>query len=53
MYGREDIYAVRPGKPEIPKDMGFFTQNTNRVPSILGRSISPLLACNLFLIPIS
>ncbi|CAF9941819.1 hypothetical protein IMSHALPRED_002916 [Imshaugia aleurites] len=31
----KDIYAVKPGKPEIPKDMGFFTQNTNKVPSIL------------------
>ena len=38
MLRREDIYSVKPGKPEIPKDMKFFTQNTNSVPSILGES---------------
>ncbi|KAI0009074.1 cytochrome P450 monooxygenase-like protein [Xylariaceae sp. FL0662B] len=31
----KDIYQVKPGEPEIQKDMNFFTQNTNKTPSIL------------------
>ncbi|KAI9679680.1 MAG: hypothetical protein M1822_007286 [Bathelium mastoideum] len=30
-----DIYQVKPGENEIQKDMHFFTQNTNKTPSIL------------------
>ncbi|MCJ1355500.1 MAG: hypothetical protein MMC33_005492 [Icmadophila ericetorum] len=31
----KDIYSYVPGKSEIPKDMKFFTQSTNGIPSIL------------------
>lgn len=38
-----DIYTVKPGKPEISKDMHFFTQSTNGLPSILGVYIKKMV----------
>ncbi|KAH8165590.1 hypothetical protein CIB48_g2662 [Xylaria polymorpha] len=37
----KDIYQVKPGEAEIQKDMRFFTQNTNKIPSILGEDGLP------------